>query len=103
MSIFDDSGADPDEVAAQLEHADRLITELMDRVDALEAELAPLALRRPRRRGDRIGRGSPDERRRGAVTATDDRPLRRSPCAGFVWRSGGDPRDPVRFRRTGPA
>lgn len=31
---------DPDELAAQLDHADRLITELMDRVDALEAELA---------------------------------------------------------------
>jgi hypothetical protein len=31
---------DPDELASQLEHADRLITELMDRVDALEVELA---------------------------------------------------------------
>jgi hypothetical protein len=31
---------DPDELAAQLDHADRLITELMDRVDRLEAELA---------------------------------------------------------------
>ena len=31
---------DPDELAAQLDHADKLITELMDRVDALEAELA---------------------------------------------------------------
>jgi len=31
---------DPDELAAQLAHADRFITELIDRVDALEAELA---------------------------------------------------------------
>jgi hypothetical protein len=31
---------DPNELAAQLEHADRLITELMDRVDAREVELA---------------------------------------------------------------
>lgn len=36
----DESFDDPDELVAQLEHADRLITELMDRVDALEAELA---------------------------------------------------------------
>jgi hypothetical protein len=40
MHMSDDSFEDADELAAQLEHADRLITELMDRVDALEAELA---------------------------------------------------------------
>jgi hypothetical protein len=31
---------DPDELAAQLEHAGRLITELMNRVDQREVELA---------------------------------------------------------------
>ena len=36
----DDVFDDPAELAAQLDHADRLIAELMDRVDALEAELA---------------------------------------------------------------
>jgi hypothetical protein len=40
----DDIDEEVDELAAQLEHADRLITELMDRVDALEAELAACRL-----------------------------------------------------------
>lgn len=40
MDTTSDSYDDPDELAAQLEHAERLITELMDRVDALEVELA---------------------------------------------------------------
>lgn len=40
MDLFDDNDEDVNELAAQLEHADRLITELMDRVDALEVELA---------------------------------------------------------------
>jgi hypothetical protein len=44
MDTTDDLFVDPyevsDELAAQLGHADRLITELMDRVDALEAKLA---------------------------------------------------------------
>ena len=40
MTPNDDIDEDVDELTAQLDHADRLITELMDRVDALEAELA---------------------------------------------------------------
>jgi hypothetical protein len=49
-NVFDDPD-DPDELAAQLEHADRLITELMRRVDALEAELACYWLADARDRG----------------------------------------------------
>ncbi len=44
MTPNDDIDEEVDELAAQLEHADRLITELMDRVDALEAELAACRL-----------------------------------------------------------
>jgi hypothetical protein len=42
---------DPDELAAQLAHADRFITELINRVDALEAELACYWLAEARDRG----------------------------------------------------
>jgi hypothetical protein len=40
MDTTDDGYEDADKLAAQLDHADRIINELMRRVDALEAELA---------------------------------------------------------------
>ena len=48
---LDDIFDEPDELAAQLDPTDRLITELMNRVDALEAELACYWLAAARDRG----------------------------------------------------